>query len=99
MSARDRCIRALSLKKGDIVSVGKSRWEVERSRGVTSYVTKVGTKGKKLYTFVTTEIDRCCIEVRQVFPGSGDVMQDKKAVAKGCLDTGNKSWSGPRRRR
>jgi hypothetical protein len=97
---RDDCIRALSaLQKGDVVAVGKSRWQVERNIGVTNYVVKHGTKGRKLYRLWPVEpVDRCCLEVREVFPGSGDLMPDKKPAAKGCA-VDDRTWRGRRRRR
>jgi hypothetical protein len=84
--SRDRCARALALRVGDVLSVGKTRWLVERAHGVTSYVVKQGSKGRKLYSPTVTEIDpQCCIEVREVWPGSGDPMPGVKPAARGCL--------------
>jgi hypothetical protein len=85
-----------SLRKGDVVVVGKHRWQVERNIGVTNYVIKHGTKGRKLYTFHVTDPDRCCLEVREVFPGSGDLMPDKRPAAKGCA-VNDRTWRGRRR--
>ena len=92
-SPRDRCARRLSdLKKNDVVTVGKSRWKIWRSTGITNIVTKAGTKGRKLYDLHVTDIERCCIEVREISPGMGEWL-GKPAVAKGCTNGGD-HWKG-----
>ena len=99
MSTPDYCAMKLSrLAAGDIVTVGRTRWQVFRNRGVTNYITKEGSKGRKLYTLHATSLDPCCIEVREVFGGSGDLM-DKPAVARGCAPNLDAPWAGARRRR
>lgn len=94
-SPRDRCIRRLTaLKKGDTVRIGKHKWTVWRSTGVSNIVTKAGTKGRKLYQINTTEIDRCCVEVIEVNPGTGEPL-GKKPAAKGC-SISDTAWAGAR---
>lgn len=99
MSDRDTCATKLSsLRKDDVIVVGKTRWRVWKNVGVTNLVEKEGSKGRKLYTLEATNLAPCCISVREVWPGSGEVKVDKPAVAKGCSRNGATLWSGYRQR-
>jgi hypothetical protein len=85
-SPRDLCATQIErLAAGSVVAVGGKAWQVWRSQGLTKYLTKAGAKGKKLYRLHATEVEpRCCVEVREVEPGSGT---DKKLppAASGCF--------------
>ena len=91
-----------SWNKDDVITVGKTKWRIWRSwksHGSKNLVTKEGSKGQKLYELNATEIDPgCCLEVREVYGGSGDWM-GKPAVAKGCSVNGAGLWSGRTQRR
>ena len=99
LSPRDRCARRLTLKRDDVVTVGKTRWRVEKATGVTAFVVKDGSKGRKLYTLHVTNIDACCIEVREVNGGSGTIKPDVPPVATGCARGEASGFAGARRRR
>jgi hypothetical protein len=95
--AQDACGRRLSsLSKGDVVTVGRTRWRVFKNIGVQNFVERDGSKGRKLYRLEATSLDPCCIAVREVFGGSGELMLDKPAAAKGCATNGGTAWAGRR---
>lgn len=95
--------RVQALRRDDVVTVGKGRWRVERNQyGINStYVVKAGTKGKKLYVLWATDLNRCCLEVREVSPGSGALLPGKSPEATGCFvaKADDKTWAGRRRQR
>jgi hypothetical protein len=92
--SKPSCAALLSaLRVGDVVKVGRSLWQVERNIGVTNYAIKHGTKGRKLYRFEAVSLDPCVIEVREVYPGSGDIMQDKPAAARGASAGDPLDWT------
>ena len=96
----DDCRRRLALKRGDVVTIGKTRWRVENAYGLgTTWVVKDGTKGRKLYSIRPTEIEpRCCVEVLEINPGSGDIIPGAKPAARGCA-VGSEPFAGTRRRK
>lgn len=72
MTERDRCATYLArLRRDDVIVVGRHRFRVEKAIGVTVYITK--GKGTKLYKLHTSSLEPCTIEVREVWPGSGDL--------------------------
>lgn len=74
------------LKRGDTLSVGRTKWVVEsRSDEVTLHAVKHGSKGKKLYLVRSTDRENTRIEVLPVNPGSGAIIGP--AVATGELVT------------
>ena len=84
-SPRDLCISSVeSLPVDSVVAVGGKAWQVWRSQGVTKYLTKAGTKAKKLYRLHLTGNEPCCVEVKEVNPGSGE-FKAGPAAAKGCF--------------
>lgn len=91
-----------ALRRDDVVTIGKTRWRVESNRyGLNStYVVKAGTKGKKLYVLWATDLERCCLEVREVAPGTGTPVRDQAPLSKGCFvaRADDKTWAGRRRR-
>jgi hypothetical protein len=91
-----------ALRRDDVVTIGKTRWRVESNRyGLNStYVVKAGTKGKKLYVLWATDLERCCLEVREVAPGTGTPVRDQAPLSKGCFvaHADDKTWAGRRRR-
>lgn len=88
-SRRDLCASLIaSFDKGGEIEVDGTRWRVETSYGVTKYLVKAGTKGKKLYTLRVTDTEDCCVEVLEVWPGSGDIKKDVPPAAVGCLRAG-----------
>jgi DNA repair protein RadC len=74
MSDADKS-RALlgSLRRDDIVTVGKSRWRVENARASVVYLVKAGTSGRKLYGLDAADL-MGNFHVFEVFPGSGKSM-------------------------
>lgn len=74
-----------AMRRGDVVQVGGSRWEVTHARGTDVLVIKHGTKGRKLYKLVTVSLDPCEVEVQEVHPGSGDIMHNVAPSARGAL--------------
>lgn len=85
-SARDRCAKLASeLSVGDVVRVGRSVWKVWRTHGVTVYLTKAGTKGKKLYQLTLGSFEPCVYEVHEINPGSGEIIPRMSPIAKGTL--------------
>lgn len=72
MSERDRAAALLqSFVPGQALIVGRHHFVVERTYGVTVYVTK--GKGRKLYRLDVTSLEPLAIAVREVWPGSGDL--------------------------
>lgn len=85
-SPRDRCAKLASgLEVGDVVRVDRSVWQVWRTRGGTVYLTKVGTKGKKLYQLTVGSLEPCHYEVHEINPGSGEIIPRMSPLAKGVL--------------
>lgn len=85
-SPRDRCAKLASeLAVGDVVRVDRSVWQVWRTRGGTVHLTKVGTKGKKLYQLAVSSFEPCHYEVHEINPGSGDIIPRMSPIAKGVL--------------
>ena len=80
--------RLQRLEVGDEVRVCRVIFVVWRTNGGgTIYLTRAGTRGKKLYTIRVTEIEGCHVEVLEVWPGSGDIKEGLKPAATGSLTT------------
>lgn len=77
-TARDIVAKTLGgLVKGDTVRVGRSAWTVWRAHGLTVYVTKAGSAGRKLYVLRPADsvLDGTHdVEVLEVSPGSGNLL-------------------------
>jgi hypothetical protein len=94
--------RLAALKRDTVFTVGKVRWRVSQNHGITSYVVKAGTKGKKLYLLRPTDTEslrKCCVEVVEVSGGSGKVLPGQPAAARGCLVAGTATTWERRRRK
>jgi hypothetical protein len=84
---RDVCVRLLSnLTVGDPVRIGKATWKVWRTVGVTVWMTKAGTQGKKLYQLVPSGFSPCTFEVHEVYPGSGAIIPRSGPLARGRIE-------------
>lgn len=81
---RDNLARAMTRAVGDVLTVDNKRWRVERARGVTCFVVRDGTKGRKLYTLVATDLELETVDVVEVWPGSGE-SKGLPAVASGRI--------------
>lgn len=82
----DECVKRLSgLNVGDAVRVGRTTWRVWRVRGVEVYLTKAGTKGKKLYQLTLGSVSPCVFEVHEINPGSGAIIPRMSPIAQGLL--------------
>jgi len=76
-----------SLQAGDVVRVGKTRWEIFRVTGVYVLATKAGTSGKKLYQISVSSFEPLEFEVSEIYGGSGQ-RKDAPPVAVGPLTEG-----------
>jgi len=78
---RERAMVWLSNHKvDDELKVGRHLFRVESTRGITVYVTK--GKGRKLYKLETVNLEPFTVEVKEVWPGSGEIKTDVKPLAR-----------------
>ena len=79
---RERAMVWLSNHKvDDELKVGRHLFRVESTCGITVYVTK--GKGRKLYKLEVVSLDApFTMEVKEVWPGSGEIKTNVKPLAR-----------------
>lgn len=79
---RDRAAAWLQgLTVGQDLKVGKHTFVVDRTYGVTVFLTKGKSKGKKLYKLEVSSLSPFTVDVREVWGGSGQ-LKDLPPVAR-----------------
>ena len=76
---------------GDIVKVGRHKWEVRQANGTAVYAIKAGTKGTKLYKIDGVSLVPPIVEVIEVSSGSGTKLGNR-AVATGYSEGDPLVW-------
>lgn len=79
--AREEIMATLSkMRRDDIVTVSNTKWKVFNANGVSVYVTKLGTKGKKFYKLEVMSFLPKKIGVFQVLEGGDKLASEPEAT-------------------